>query len=298
MKLKTIVNTLLIIFIAIGLISCSLNEKTSGGEKAKYTFLFVPSENTSDTIRDSFADAGQYGLYSTTKSEQLSDLQKDTKKGIAFPSEDLKYAYSQCTYKNNSSEEFGAHYSVYDVYLNDHEEVAYLHGTDLVCSYFNRSGDLRSGVSINTDDEAKVISDEFVLSIISEDIFSGFECTSITKDNSGLFSYVINYSKLTLGHKTDENITIYIDNSGTVVGYNGYNVCKYDDLVKEFNNDSINSAKSALITRINGLNLKNTEIGEPFLTTSADGELYLRINFTYEDENGFACGETVLINVI
>ena len=275
--------------------SSSLDHSVTDSHEYEPVFLIVMSEsvNTSSEIRNEFEDAEKYGLYCTATREVIKDLENATRKS---PIDDqvMKYAYSECSY-NRTSKEHGTHYSVYDFYKTDSMEVGVLHGTDLICYYFNRQT-VEEHKKL-TDIQAKSLADSFVLSVVEEDVFNEFDSGLVKADTSGVFSYTVKYSKTTNGYKTDESITVYIDKLGNVVGYNGYNVCKYDTLKDQFADDKIGLAKKALVDKINSLGLKSIEMTDSLITTDIDGGLYVRIDFSYENDDGFVCGETALVNI-
>lgn len=313
MKINRIVCSILTLLLLFSLASCAhstniprgndlatddlnvSNPNNEGNQNNEPIFLIVMSENTSDKLKGEFKDAEQYGVCCSASREVLYDLDKHTLKN-PIGNQDLKYSYSECSYKNNLSKEHGTHYSIYDIYKTEDVEIGVLHDTDLICYYYNSNSNEDSVVQL-TDGEAKSLADAFIVSLVGANVHSAFNIVSIKSDTSGLFSHVINYTRLTSGHKTDENMTVYIDKSGAIVGYNGYNVGKYDTLKDKFDGQKINSAIASLIYKIDSLNLKNTQKNEPIITTDTDGSLFIRIDFSYEDDYGSVCGETVLVNV-
>lgn len=313
MKINHVVFSILMLLLVFSLVSCAhsaniprgsdlttddlnvSNPNNENDQNNEPVFLIVMSENTSDKLKGEFKDAEQYGVCCSASREVLDDLDEHTLKNLTG-TQILKYSYSECSYKNNLSKELGKHYSVYDIYKTEDVEIGVLHGTDLICYYYNGSSD-NDSVAELTDEAAKSFADAFIVSLVGADVHSEFNIVTVKSDTSGLFSHVINYTRLTGGHKTDENMTVYIDKSGTIVGYNGYNVSKYDTLRDKFVDEKINSAIDSLINKIDSLDLKNINKNEPVITTDTDGALFIRIDFSYEDDYGSVCGETVLINV-
>lgn len=294
MKINRIVCSILTLLLVFSLASCA-HVTNDDNQNIEHIFLIVMSENTSDKLNGEFENAEQYGVYCSSSKEVLDDFDKKILKD-PISNQDLEYSYSKCSYKNSLTKEYGTHYSVYDIYKTEDATIGILHGTDLICYYSKRNSN-NDGVVQLTDGEAKSRADAFIVSLLGTDVHSAFNIISIKPDTSGLFSHVINYTRLTDGHKTDENMTVYIDKSGAIVGYNGYNVGKYDTLKDKFNDRKINSAIDSLINKIDSLGLKNMKKNEPIITTDTDGSLFIRIDFSYEDDYGFVCGETVLVNV-
>lgn len=305
---KKVFLTALCIF-ALCLISCSSDVTNKSDEtnsfsdisesvqNLEYAFLFIPSENSSDKIMSVFASAKKFGLGNLYSIEVIKELETSTYKNPFSDTEELKYSRSECTYAGDTATEYGKYYSLYDVYLSDKEEFTVLRGTDLVCYYYTSDRDYETEVQL-TDDEAKAIADEFLIKILGEDIVAGFSKVVSRKDTIGLYAYGVAYSKPINGYETDEILSIFIGKSGKVVAYNGYNVCKYEGKEELFASEKIEAAKTALTDKINSLNLSNLEIGRTFITTNADGELYLRIDISYDDEYGTRCAESMFVNII
>ena len=294
MKIHRIVCSILTLLLVFSLASCAYITNDDN-QNIEHIFLIAMSESTSDKLKGEFEDTEQYGVCCSTSIEVLDDFDKHISKD-PISNQDLEYSYSECLYKNSLTKEYGTHYSVYDIYNTQDTTIGVLHGTDLICYYFKRNSN-NDGVVQLTDGDAKSLADAFIVSVHGADVLSAFNIVSIKQDTSGLFSHVINYTRLTNGHKTDENMTVYIGKSGAVVGYNGYNVGKYDTLKDKFNDRKINSAIDSLNNKIDSLGLKNMKKNEPIITTDTEGSLFIRIDFSYEDDYGFVCGETVLVNV-
>lgn len=291
-------NRFILSFLALLLIFCfaSCNHiATTSSAEYEPIFLSVLSENTSDKFRDEFKDAEQYGLCVSTSIDVVSNIEQKILKN-PLNNQNMEYSYSECLYKNSTSKEIGTHYSVYDIYKTEDTELGILRGTNLICYYFCSQSDADNVVQI-TDKEAKSIADTFVISMVGNDIFSELENVSVKVDTSGTFAYVVNYTRLTNGHKTDENITVFISKSGIVKGYNAYNLCKYDTLKEMFDNDKIEFAKETLINKINSMGLNSIETNDAIITTDVDGKLYIKINLSYKNEYNVICGETVFVNV-
>ena len=263
-----------------------------------YIFLKASSLESNDYLDDIFESADEFGLCDKEERIIFDELIGTLYHFPELGNKEFKYSYSKRKYQNYITKQYGKHYSVYDFYKGDNgEQLAILHGTDLVCYFFDSNGWLNMPEQfLNTEESAKKRADYF-LSKMLPDTVSSFENTSVTKDTTGYFSYIVYYARPTLGQKTDENISIYLDMSGSVIGYNGFNIGKYEKLKHLFNEQKIEQAKIELTNKIYSLNLPNMNLSSPFITTDADGNLFVRIDFSYEDEHGFGHKEATFINV-
>lgn len=268
---------------------------TDLGVTVNYVYLLMQAEDEGGKFGECFEDPQDYGLYPQKTQEVFEELKNNT---VIDPidGKEMTYSYSQCAYPGGADKNYGDHYCVYDFYKSDSVDLAVLHGSDLICYYYNRN-DEANGARRPSSEEAEIKAESFILSVIPQNVFDGFELVSVKNDTTGLFSYTVTYSKKSSGYATDETITMYLGKSGDVIGYNGYNVGKYDPLSDRFNRTAIENAKAALTAKINSLGLKNLNMNEPFVTANANGDLYLRLDFSYEDENGSVCGQTAFINV-
>ena len=265
-------------------------------QNREYAFLVIPSESSTDKITSVFASAKKFGLGNLYSIEVIKELETSTYKN-PLSDEELKYSRSECTYADDTATEYGKYYSLYDVYVSDKEEFTVLRGTNLVCYYYTSDRDYETEVQL-TDDEAKAIADEFLIKILGEEIVAGFSKVVPRKDTMGSWAYGVAYSKPINGYETDEILSIFIGKSGKVVAYNGYNLCKFEGKEGLFATENVEAAKTALTDKINSLNLSNLEIERTLITTNTDGELYLRIDISYDDEYGMRCAESVFVSII
>jgi hypothetical protein len=277
------------------------NSEATDLEKNAPVFLIVQSESSDNLLNNEFYDfdnAAQYGVYSSSSSEVLSDLENTTRQNPLNKQEDMEYAYSDCSYKNESSAEYGTYYSVYDFYRTaDGTDIAFLHDTDLICYYFKSHHFDEDEVVQLTKEEAQLISDEFIVSLLGNDIVSTYDNVYVQSSTISSYYYAVFYTKQINGYQTDASIMVLIDRTGTIVGYNGYNVCKYDALLDKFDDDKITSAKDKLITKLTSLELTNFQMNDPTITTDVDGNLYLEIAFSFENAAGMDVGEVALVKV-
>ena len=294
-RIITIVTLIALMLVCFS--ACSPDDNTADAPYEPKILIESPLSDETNELRSTFKKAKDYGLGIALMAAKLPELENTTRKN-PLNGQVLEYVYSQCKYTDRETKELGKHYSAYDFYNSKNEEIGVLRGTDLVCFYFNREAiDESQPWPKGTDAEAVAAS--FLTTMIGSKLFSEFECTSAKRDTSGLYYYVVRFARTTNGYETDEKLTVYLGSTGKVVAYNGYNLCKYDSLKKKFNAEKIERATNALTSQLatHETKLKDMKVSEPILITNANGDLYLQVRVTYEDDEGSTRKDNLFINV-
>ncbi len=293
-SLFTLIALLLVCFSA-----CSPDDNSADAPYEPKIVIQSPLSFETNPLRTDFEKATGYGLGLSAAPEKIPELENSTRKN-PLNGQELEYSYSECTYIDRETKELGKHYSAYDFYNSKNEEIGVLRGTDLVCFYFNREAEDESK-SWPRGTDAETLAASFLTTMIGSEIFSEFECTSAKRDTSGVYYYAVYFARATHGYQTDEKVAVFLDRSGKVVAYNGYNLCKYDSLKKKFNAEKIERAINALTSQLATYEtkLKNMEVSEPIITTNINGDLYLQVLVTFDNEHGSAYPEKekVFINI-
>lgn len=264
--------------------------------EVKRSYLIFVSEEMNDNLSNSFEDATDYGFFTTTDQKVLSDAKKSVIS--PFTNKSIDYQYSNCSRISNKADNIGSLYSVYDLYNAEKEELTYLHDTSLLSFYFYRES-IRPETPVDLDQsDALVLANDFLLKFLTKEQIDKYEAPIITEEASGTYLYIVKYVRKFAGFDTDDVIAVFISLNGNVVAYNGINIGKYDNINDVITVEEIESAKAALTNKINSMNLKNTKIRDTIITTNVEGSPYLRIDFSYENDDGFVHVETVLTNII
>lgn len=296
-RVKYIAFIVLLTMLCFAVCSCKETEVIeNNGQNTEYKYSVVQSEGTDKKVRDLFADSTEFGLYTKVENRMFDDVNKTIVS--PFTSQRLDYMHSQSSIKTNKDDAIGTFYSVYDEYNCEHENLLYLHGTELLCMYFYREDHpIRTTIDLG-EDEALKLANDFLLSFLSEEQIAKFERPVVTDETAGSFMYYVTYTRKVAGFDTDEFIMVFISLSGKVTAYNGMNLDKYDSCADKINADTVNEAKKALEAKIRSLNLTDCSMRSPIIVTNTSGELFLRIDTAYSDDCGASHLDSFLINVL
>ena len=258
-------------------------------------FLYVPSEEVriDNTIPKNFSASTAFGVYTNKERVSLNDAKKEDKVS-PLTGESIEYKYTISYRKTSTAGEFGTYYSQFDRFENDSEIIDYLHGTDQIM-YYSVPSEFDPALPSMSEEKVKTIAEEFILDIVTQDSFE--QLTYVQMSIDPLDRYTLLYTRYINGYPTDETISIWIDKDGTVSGYNGYNVGKYDLLESKMSKQALDKAYSTLSEQINKLELFELNCHEPQIVTSSTGVVFLRIAITYVDQSGMRCSDVVMTNV-
>ena len=258
-------------------------------------FLNVAVEG--EDANNGFADSATAGVY-TKKTEDFFEEMAESIKKLPFDNDkEFKYHESECAYKTSDSQEYGTFYSIYDVYKCGKEEVAYLHGTDLLCFYSASNANIDGITSpVQSNEAAKSAADTFLLTFLSQAELDKFNEISLENSNY-VFPYTVTYTRVIEGYKTDEELWVFFDADGNFRGYNGYNLNKYDNLLDKISKEKIDAAKAALMQNISANVKKAFSYEEPRLTTDTSGNVYLEMEYMYTNDEGMEQIEIALVSV-
>jgi hypothetical protein len=206
-------------------------------------------------------------------------------KQIAVLGESFTYQDSREYWKTISEEEIGSFYSSYDRYKDENgATVTYLSGTNMMTLYLGSLSEVESAATPLTLEEAKAVADEFLQSILPEDILVNIPWFSTSEGATSTIS--VGYQRTIHGYLTDEDILVMVDvRTGKIRGYNGQCVGKYADLEQYLTKESLDTAYEKLKAKLLSLELSDLEMLQPSLTTNTDGEVYMSLPFTYFNES-------------
>ena len=295
-----------LIFIS-SFILCSCNNNTNSQETENstkiqnsestppnYQYAIIPSEGLNSTSYDSFANAAELGLYTRTHYKKIEGVKNSIKS--PFSSQTLEYVHSECSELKEGDETPGNFYSIYDIYRYENEKLQYLHNTDLLCYYFCSEGYFPEPIDLSPEDAVK-ISDEFLHIFLSDDQFAKFEVFNIRIRPGGSIFYIVQYGREIAGYQTDEILSVLISFSGKVIGYNGFNLNKYDQFADRLNIEAVETAQKLLEEKIKSLELSNCSMRTPVITANTSGELFLQIDVEYTHESNMRRLDSYFISI-
>ncbi len=289
--MKKIVILIILATLTLSVCSCGIDSRldgnsvnTSDGEendvKSDKIFLITFSEGVSQDTFKNFKDSAEFGLNMSLERTQLTDVEA-AKKHPMDAQKTLNYSYSEVISQDSTAIKEGTFYSVYDFYVLDDEKIAFLHDSDTVC-FYTKPYNPDEGYPIMSEERVKEIADDFLLTVISEPFFSNFEYEGAFTDVLG--RYALLYKRYVCGYPTDETISIWIDRSGEISGYNGYNVNKYNTLITDISATAIELSADVLLSELKSLELTGFMSAQPELTTNSDGVVFVSIKFSYESD--------------
>ena len=167
---KTTSFLLALITILVCISSCSTenNESIDENKPIKYVFLYSSGEGSASQITN-FLSATDYGIGNSARSEdtvydELKNKEKTPFDGIGT----FVYDRSECSYTiSNSQKVYSNFYGTYDRYVNEEsgDHVEYLHGTNILTTYFKGHVERPRGSTID-EITAKQVAEDFILKII------------------------------------------------------------------------------------------------------------------------------------
>ena len=224
-----------------------------------------------------------HGLETVANYVVKSDL-ADSK--VTFDGTDYTYDRSKCSLRRTTKDEYGTFYSSYDRYERaDGAWLSYISGTELLARYSNHHFDGVSPVDGSlTNEEAKKIADEFLQSVLPEDVWSSIPWKA-TDERSDLGVIYVTYVRDIHGYITDEDILIGVNSQyGVVEGYNGVCVGKYAASEPLLTKELLDETAAKLEAKVLSLGLEGLNMREPSLTTNTDGDVYMALAFDYYNE--------------
>ncbi|MBQ8742686.1 MAG: hypothetical protein IJZ03_04900 [Clostridia bacterium] len=299
---KTISVLILLAMILTFTVSCknsdadkkNQNNYSHNGVSEKRIFSGSAGFGESGENHSGLVSTSSIGLFTSVEDKVFNELNGKTRKFSGFNGE-FVYQKSECTLKGNKSGEYGSFYSIHDVYKNDsHELIHVLHGTDIITFYSNLAGQMGESVELWEDDR-KQIAENFLLDIISEDKFNEFTLVQNSHTNVGL--HHIKYLKYIEGYASNESLSIFLYESGEIMGYNGTDLGKYDSLESKITKKTLDEARDALNEKLSSMKLENLKTYDPCIITNTEGKVFLQMNYEYTDLKGNVSGETIVTNV-
>ena len=174
----------------------------------------------------------------------------------------------------------GSFYSQYDVYSNGSQKVEYLANTDLVVYYDNLTGGKAEGKQQRSEEELLQIAKDFLQKCMGAEAVSQYTYSGMDLDLGGITALA--FDRLIEGYKTDDLLSVFFADDGTVLGYNGRNACKFDAVSTKLTKEKLDAATQKLMEKIEALGLDSFERGAPVLTTNTSGEVFIKIWIRYE----------------
>ena len=256
-------------------------------EIGDYDFVYIPGEEEAE-LPDSMqgmAVSSLVGIGTLVDNVTVESLKGSIR---TTPLGNFTYSKSSCSRLTYVKGEYGSFYSAYDRYQNNEgTEVRFLQNTDLMTYYFKTSDSEQTGdAGEMTPERAQTISDAFLAEILPYEVLTNIPCVSVSQDTNNPLRYWVGYMRQLYGYNTDEDILVLVDaETGTVKGYNGACVGKYNSLSATVTKEALDKAAGKLETEVASWNLTDLKINGFEVTTNTVGDVYMSMYISYSSNS-------------
>lgn len=294
--MKKLISLLLIVVLMVStLSSCSLF--------VDYTIYSstVDSNDSSNSV--AFEKADKIKFVSTLIGDYTEREDAPKEKKVKINGEEFSYNYYK-TRKNeceNSTVKNLKNNSQTDVYrdetgkklININPSTGHLlMYSDLTEGLCEKGGDL-------TEDKAKKIAEDFIVSEYGKDITETYEFESATRINSSYpieIGYVVIFRRNIHGYKTNDFLRLRINLQGEIYSVWAANMDVYASADIKVSKSQIERAEKKLLEALETENRKVTS-EEQFICIDANGKVYLEASVAYFIDGEFSHGDSCYINV-
>ena len=242
-------------------------------------FLIATSESGSEVPKraSEFQSASAHGIGISSRRSELDQLKQTSKSPF---NNGVQYVYDYSNIKATSEVDGtqGTFYSRFDVYSNGSEQVEYLADSNLIV-YYSGSGKAQ-GEQQCSEEELLQTARDFLQKCMGAEALSKYTYSGMDPDVYGMTTLAFN--RYIEGYKTDDVLSVFFADDGSVLGYNGRNACKFDAVTAKITKEKLDGATAKLMKKINALELVNLTHGNPTLTTNTSGEVFIKIWIRYE----------------
>ena len=252
-------------------------------EIGDYDFVYIPGEEEVElpASMQNMAVSSLVGIGTLVDNVTVESLKGSIR---TTPLGNFTYSKSSCSRLTYVKGEYGSFYSAYDRYQNNEgTEVRFLQNTDLMTYYFKTSDSEQTGdAGEMTPERAQTISDAFLAEILPYEVLTNIPCVSVSQDTNNPLRYWVGYMRQLYGYNTDENILVLVDaETGTVKGYNGACVGKYNSLPDAVTKEALDKAAKKLEAEVATWNLTGLTVDGFEITTNTVGDVYMSMYVSY-----------------
>lgn len=252
-------------------------------EIGDYDFVYIPGEEEVElpASMQNMAVSSLVGIGTLVDNVTVESLKGSIR---TTPLGNFTYSKSSCSRLTYVKGEYGSFYSAYDRYQNNEgTEVRFLQNTDLMTYYFKVSEPGQTeNIGEMTLERAQAISDAFLAEILPAEVLASIPCVSVSQDTNNPLRYWVGYMRQLYGYNTDEDILVLVDaETGTVKGYNGACVGKYNSLSATVTKEALDKAAEKLETEVATWNLTDLKINGFEVTTNTVGDVYMSMYISY-----------------
>ena len=134
---------------------------------------------------------------------------------------------------------------------------------------------------------------DFLKQCITPQEVEKYKCTGVTLNYLG--TNAVNFDRYVEGYRTEDMISVFVNDDGSIRGYNGRNACKFIQMSTKFTKNDLDEATQKLTEKIESLDIPDYTLSEPYLVINHSGELFIQIVIRYVDTSSQA--ESLYIRV-
>lgn len=191
--------------------------------------------------------------------------------------------------KISESNEAGSYRCKLDTFLSKENdiELRFLPGSDMVLYYFNYNDSSKDDSHIiMTEDYLKETSQNFLKTLFTEEQLKNYTDFSNYKGTPN--AQVVRYSYFINGYETDDSINLIFNKHGYINSMNAMYFGKYEPLKDNLTKERLDNAAKKIKEKLETVNAKNKNISDPIITMNTAGDVYLKVELTYDDQNGYS----------
>lgn len=236
-----------------------------------------------------------------SRTDDIVNIDAEREKTLVINGKELQFKYRR-TYARtlaSSKQEALSQFGYQDVYeLYDKNQTL-----SATAEFSSNNGELRFYLdfdlshskvdSVLTDEDAKALADELMLSIYGGELSDEYDVVVSSSDASDTNSVYVYYTRSIFGYTTDEVVRIELNGNGDLLSLNAERLRLFDSIKNELTLEMIQNAEDMLIDRISDLYTINSKT---IMLDANSGKFFLRIRATYTSELGVE-GVEFFINV-
>lgn len=286
-------------------VACNQNTNDVISSQNEYRFY---SESVWGETNTSFQDIKNAKLWRVSGNSEivLDNTAKEKEFELHGDSLELEYTTTRVMDKSNVGQSFGEYDFGIDVYsatINDKTYIAHFRrDNEKLCFYSLPSTDGSHVTDISEDAIKQIAIDELNKrlgngwsKIYTEYHYDEYQVNLNATSPEG-FSVV--FRRNIHGYSTEDYIKVVVSVSGEIVCFDARTYGVFDEVAKTVTKERLDAAKATLDKKLLTDKLVNAKIAGHTICVSAEGEMYLKAGFSYDQDNGERHQEIVYVSVV
>ena len=282
--MKKLIPLILTVSLLFTIASCSStpttpSTSTEAPAPQEDLFLIGISQGESGLVGQSstFQSANSHGMDRALHTVLIDRLKNKTKDPFSDGTQ-FTYKRSEVKYESASSTKIGSFYSQYDVYYAGNKHVEYLADSNLIV-YYQDINYPANGQQQCSEEELLQKAKDFLQKCIPASELAKYTYSGKPSNTAGMTG--LKFTRYIEGYQTDDVLTVFFSDDGTIMGYNGREACKFNSVSTKITKEKLDTATAKLMKKIEALELHNLTYGDPVLTTNTSGEVFIKIWIRY-----------------